>query len=444
MCYYHSWAFGALPPNPRDICGIDCGIMSRQIHKLTALSITKLKEPGLHGDGGGLYMRVSASGNKSWAFRFMLHGKAREMGLGALHTVSLLDARTKAAECRKLVSDGLDPIDAREVKFHALRAQASKNKPFKECAQEYVEAHKASWKNQKHVSQWENTLKEYAYPILGDVPIRKVDTEHILDVLQPIWKTKTETASRLRGRMEAILDWAAVKLYREGPNPARWKGHLKFQLPLPSKVKKVKHHPALPYDELPDFMKALQSDNGVAALALQFTILTVARTSETLLMDWTEVDLKKKTWIVPAAKIKAERDHRVPLSEAAIEVLIQMREITGGKGLVFPGRKKGRPLSNMAMLKVLERLKRDDITVHGFRSTFRDWAAEQTNFPPSVAEAALAHAVGDKTEAAYLRTDHFEKRRQVMIAWAELSEKTSVLQPRNVLSVKERKDARQA
>ena len=288
---------------------------------------------------------------------------------------------------------------------------------FDQCAEAYISAHEIAWKNEKHRQQWRNTLATYVSPVFGKVPVGDVDTDHVLRVIEPIWGKKTETARRLRGRIEVILDWAKVRGYRIGENPARWRGHLTHLLPSRTKVRPVKHHAALPHTEIPAFMKELRKTEGTAALALEFLILTAARTSEVIYASWSEVDLKKQMWIVPADRMKTHREHRVPLSAAATTVLGRARDLKGD--YLFPGRTPDTPLSNMALLMLLGRMNRGDITAHGFRSTFRDWAAEQTNFQNEVVEMALAHAIESKTEAAYRRSDLFEKRRGLMLAWAE-------------------------
>jgi len=391
--------------------------MARALNKLSAMKVGKLKRQGRHADGGGLYLQVGPTGGKSWLFRFTLAGKSREMGLGALDVITIPEAREKALEARRCLAAGKDPIDERDAEKARQKLAQSKGLTFAQCATAYIESHKAGWRNEKHAAQWTATIETYAGPVFGALPVAEVDLTLVSRVLDPIWRTKTETASRLRGRIESILDWAKVQGYREGENPARWKGNLDKVLPARSKVRKVVHHPALPYDDLAEFMKELRQREGLSALALEFTILTAARTSETLKIKWTELDLNAGLWIVPAARMKADRDHRVPLSARAVAILRELAEVRMGE-YVFPGQRRGQPLSNMALLKLLERMKRDDLTVHGFRSTFRDWAAECTDFPREVAEAALAHAVGDKVEAAYRRGDLFEKRRQLMEAWA--------------------------
>jgi integrase len=371
----------------------------------------------MYNDGGGLYLQVSASGAKSWIFRFMLDGRPREMGLGPVHVVPLAEARKRAAECRRMRLDGIDPIEARGAQRAQKRLEAATAMTFEQCARAYIEAHKAGWRNSKHAAQWPSTLATYAYPVFGGLPVQAVDVGLVMKVLEPIWVEKSETASRLRGRIESILDWATTRGHRQGENPARWRGHLENLLPKKSKVRRVKHHPALPYDEIADFVVELRAQEGVAARALEFLILAAARTGEVIGARWDEVDLEEKIWVVPGERMKAGREHRVPLSAAAVAVLEQMNEIREGES-VFPGGKKRMPLSNMAMLALLKRMNRRNLTGHGFRSSFRDWAAELTNFPHEVAEMALAHTVGDKVEAAYRRGDLFQKRRQLMEAWS--------------------------
>jgi integrase len=387
----------------------------RALHQLSARTVAAKTKPGYYADGGGLYLQVSPSGSKSWIFRFTKAGRAREMGLGSLRAVSLARAREKAQDARSLLADGTDPIQARRDVQTAATLAEMRSKPFRECAEAFIEAHRAGWKNAKHVAQWENTLETYCYPTLGDLPVASIDAGLVLKVLEPIWNEKPETASRLRGRIESILDWATVRGYREGLNPARWRGHLDQTLPKRSKVAKIVHHAALPYVEAPAFMKALRAIEGVAPRALEFIILTACRTGEAIAAEWSEIDLAHKVWTIPASRMKAKREHKVPLSDRAVEIL---RGLEKG-AFVFPGRSGEQPLSNMACLKVLERMERDDITTHGFRSTFRDWAAERTNFPGFVVEMALAHTIESKVEAAYRRGDLFGKRRQLMAAWSD-------------------------
>lgn len=392
--------------------------MTRGIHKLKALTVEKARDPGLYGDGGGLYLQITKAGVKSWLFRYMRNGKARGMGLGPLHTVSLADARVKAHECRKMLLDGIDPLDAKEQKRQAQLLEESKAKTFEQCAIAYIDAHKAGWKNAKHQEQWRNTLTTYVYPIIGNMPVAKIDVGMVKQILDPIWTTKTETASRIRGRMESIIDWATVHGYRTGDNPARWRGHLDKLLPAQSKVAKVQHHPALPYAEIAEFLAQLRTKEGVASLALEFLILTATRTGETINAKWDEIDLENGVWVIPAERMKSGRMHRVPLSDAAQAILRKIPHLANSE-YVFFGRQSGTPLSNMTLLQLLRRMGRDDLTTHGFRSTFRDWAAECTSHPREIAEAALAHTLKDKTEAAYQRGDMFEKRAKLMADWAE-------------------------
>ncbi|MDE2133830.1 MAG: tyrosine-type recombinase/integrase [Alphaproteobacteria bacterium] len=386
-------------------------------NRLTALFVSRAKAKGMYPDGDGLYLQVTASSARSWIYRYMLHGRAREMGLGSLREFSLAEARIRAAECRKLRADGIDPIDRRRAARSGQRLATAKAMTFEDAAKAYIEANSPGWRNEKQAVQWTSSLKMYAYPVFGSLPVQDIDTALVMKVLEPIWKTKTETASRVRGRIEAVLDWAKARDYRTGENPAVWRGHIENLLPARSRVKKVKHHPALPYDEIGDFVKLLRGCEGTAARAFGFLILTAARTSEVVGAQWDEVDLEKATWIIPADRIKAGREHRVPLSQAALSVLQSMEKNRQNK-FVFPGGQQNQSLSNMALLALLKRIGKTDITAHGFRSTFRDWAAERTNYPREVAEMALAHAIGDKVEAAYRRGDLFEKRRRLMHDWA--------------------------
>lgn len=399
--------------------------MARTTGRLTALQVTRVaKRPGMHHDGGGLYLKATESG-ASWVLRYMLDGRPRYMGLGPLALYGLSEARAKALEARRLRHEGVDPLEARRTARSKLRLEAAKAITFKECASQYIAAHRAGWRNDKHAGQWQATLETYAEPVIGGLPVQAIDTALVLKVLEPIWTKKPETASRLRGRIETVLDWAKVRGYREGENPARWRGHMDKLLPARSKVRRVEHHAALPYAGIGDFIAALQAQPGVGARALEFAILTAARTGEVIGATWREIDLAAKVWAVPAERMKAGKEHRVPLSPRALSILEEMlplRQVAEGQSIgdafVFPGRKAGEPLSNMAFLMLLRRMERDDVTAHGFRSTFRDWAAERTSYPSEVAEMALAHAVADKVEAAYRRSDLFEKRRRLMDAWA--------------------------
>jgi integrase len=391
--------------------------MARTIGRLKALSIARTAAPGRYHDGGGLYLQVTDAGGKSWLFRFMVNGRARAMGLGSADNFSLAEARAKAAECRRLLHDGIDPIEVRRDRQAQERLDGARAITFRQCAEAYVAAHRTGWRSKKHADQWESTLSTYANPVFGSLPVQQVDVGLVIKVLEPIWAKKTETASRVRGRIEAILDWATTRGHRRGDNPARWRGHLENLLPRRSKVQKVEHHPALPYEKIGEFMADLRTRQGVPARALEFLILTTTRTSETIGATWNEIDFDRGLWTIPAERIKAGREHRVPLGPAVLAIVRQMAKARTSD-FVFSGLKPGKPLSNMAMLALLRRMNRADLTAHGFRSTFRDWAAEQTNYPREVAEMALAHAIGDKVEAAYRRGDLFEKRRRLMDAWA--------------------------
>jgi integrase len=404
------------------------------IGKLSALKVAREKRPGIYGDGGGLYLQVTAQGSKSWIFRFWvaerdpktgavvrdpttnkIRGRGREMGLGSCITVSLAEARDRALECRKLREKDIDPIDAREAARRQASLERAKSLKFREAAATYMAAHRAAWKNDKHIGQWTATLQTYAYPLLGNVSVQAIDTTLIMKVIEPIWATKPETANRVRGRIESILNWATVRGYRQGENPARWRGHLDKLLPSRAKVRKPQHHSALPYAELPAFMAKLRVEEGIAARALEFTILTAARTSEAIAARRSEINAHEKLWTVPAERMKSDKEHRVPLSERALEIIDTA--VSNQEDFIFPGGRWRQPLSNMAMLALLKRMRRDDLTVHGFRSTFRDWAAERTNFPNEVVEMALAHSIDSKTEAAYRRGDLFEKRQHLMDEW---------------------------
>ena len=397
----------------------------RTIGRLTALKVEKAKLPGMYPDGGGLYLRVTPEGTKQWVLRYMLNRRARWMGLGPLALYGLQDARAKAQDARRLRHEGTDPIEARRVERAQRRLEEAKAITFKQCAEAYIKAHRAGWRNGKHTGQWSATLSTYAYPTIGDLPVQAVDTGLVLKVIEPIWTTKPETASRLRGRLESILDFAKVRGYRDGENPARWRGHLDKLLPARSKVRQVEHHAALPYAEMADFLARLREQEGIAPRALEFAILTSARTGEVIGARWKEIDLQEKTWTVPAARMKARREHRVPLSNRALTILREMqtaRESDSSEAYVFPGGRAGKPLSNMAFLMLLRRMGRAEITAHGFRATFKTWASERTSFQSEIIETALSHVVGDKTEQAYRRGDLFEKRRRLMDAWARFCE----------------------
>lgn len=388
--------------------------MARITNKLSALKVARLAKPGRYADGAGLYLQIGPGGSKSWLLRFMRDGKAREMGLGSVELVTLAEAREKVVHARRQLLEGVDPIEARRTARMRAAEAVVPAVTFRKAAEAYIAAHAAGWRNVKHGAQWEATLKAYAYPVLGDLSVAAIDTSLVMRCLEPIWGEKPETASRVRGRIEAVLNWASARGHRHGENPARWRGHLDKLLPARSKVARVTHHPALSYGEIPAFMAALRSHAGVAARALEFTILTAARTGEVIGAKVGEIDFSAKVWTIPGERMKAGREHRVPLSDRALQIA---KTVPTNGVFLFAGT-KNQALSNMAMLQLLKRMGHGDLTVHGFRSTFRDWAAEQTGFSNEVAEAALAHVVGDKTEAAYRRGDLFEKRRRLMSAWA--------------------------
>lgn len=395
--------------------------------KLNPKQVENLAEPGTYEDGDGLRLVVKATGRKSWVLRFQLNGKRREMGLGGFPDVGLKAARLAAAEQRKLLTTGVDPMLARDAERETLRANqqaaAAKAVTFKTVAADYIAAHRAGWKNAKHAQQWKNTLSTYSEPIIGHLPTSDITTAHILEILQPIWTEKTETANRLRNRIELVLDAAKARGLRDGENPARWRGHLDKLLPKRSKVRAIEHHTALPWPELPAFMAELAKHGELTYKAMRLTILTACRTSEALGATWTEIDLQTRTWTIPATRMKAGKEHRIPLSDAAIEVLNSLPRIAGSPHL-FPSTRQGKHLSNMAMLMGLRRMEREDLTMHGFRSTFRDWAAEHTNYPREVCEMALAHKIADGAEAAYWRGDIFEKRRALMADWGQYATAT--------------------
>lgn len=391
--------------------------MGRKAVELTPLAVGRLTTPGMHFVGGvaGLALQVLPTGGRTWILRATVGGRRRDMGLGGYPDVTLAGAREAARKARELIREGIDPIERSKAAKRALQAASARGKTFKDAAESYVASQSVAWRNAKHTAQWTSTLTSYAYPVLGSLSVGDVGHAHICKVLDPIWNTKTETASRLRGRIEQILDWATAQGYREGPNPARWRGHLDKVFPKPSKVAKPVHHRALPVQDMKTFMAQLIDADGIGAKALMFAILTAARSGEVRGAAWSEIDLQRGIWVVPATRMKAGREHRVPLSRPAIALLESLPQI-GGSDLVFQA-PRGGPLSDMTLSAVLRRMKTPAVP-HGFRSTFRVWAAEQTAYPSEMAEMALAHSVSNKTEAAYLRTDMFEKRRQLAEDWA--------------------------
>ena len=439
--------------------------MRRGANKLTAAAIRAANRPGLYSDGHCLCLQVAQSYaakyrdgsedkertfrkvtdanafrddlaakaivatvepflTKSWIFRYLSDGKDRKVGLGSIQIVTLAEARRQADKLRLERRDGLDPLAEKRARRAAQRTQAAKMMTFKDCADAYIKANESTWKNEKHVAQWHSTFNEtkrgsLKFPALtraiNDLPVAAIDTAAVLKVLEPIWYTTPETASRVRGRIERVLAWATVAEYRSGDNPARWTGNLKELLPATSKVAKVEHHDAVPYAEMPAYMAALREKKGGSARALEFTILTAARTAETTGARWSEIDLIAKVWTIPAERMKADREHRVPLSDRAVAVL---EELPREGEFVFLGARKDKPLSNMAMLELVRGMRGMGATVHGFRSTFRDWAGNETSFPRELAEHALAHVIGDKAEQAYRREAAVQRRRKMMAAWA--------------------------
>ncbi|HZQ01666.1 MAG TPA: integrase arm-type DNA-binding domain-containing protein [Reyranella sp.] len=400
--------------------------MARTIHRLKPITLTRKMTAGYHADGGGLYLQVTDAGAKSWIFRYSIAGKRREMGLGPYsakttkgadkRVVSLHAARERSAEARALVKSGKDPIAVREAQQAQERLERARGVTFDQAVELFLESHEEAWKNPKHRQQWRNTLKTYAGPKIGSLSIADIGTPEVTKVLEPIWRTKPETASRLRGRIERILDWARVRQLREGENPARWRGHLDKVFAARSKLRKVKHHAAVPIDDLPAVYAKLKVSRGIAAKALRFAILTAARAGETVHATWAEMNLDDGIWTVPASRMKAGKEHRVTLSREALAILKDLHKVRTGP-LVFVGNKR-KALSLTSLSKALRTAGGEKATVHGMRSTFKDWCSERTSFPSEVSEMALAHSIGDKVEAAYRRGELLEKRRAMMDQWA--------------------------
>lgn len=384
-----------------------------KLHLLTARFCATAAEPGHHADGGNLYLRVAASGAARWTFMWTRNGRQREAGLGSRDLVSLAQARELAGHMRESLSRGIDPLDARAAERRANAARVT----FGESADALLASKESGWRNEKHKAQWRMTLEHYAAS-LRRIAVADVSTQDILRALQPIWRTKPETASRLRGRIEAVIDSARVAGHIDdrAPNPARWGGHLEMLLPKPAKLSRG-HFAAMPYREIPAFLVRLRQAEGLSACALELTVLTAARSGEVLGATWAEVNFEAKVWTIPAGRMKAAREHRIPLSNAALQVLAGLAEVRISE-FVFPGQRREKPLSNMALDMALRRLKAGDVTVHGFRSAFRDWAGEETDYPRELAEAALSHVIGDKAEQAYRRGDALAKRRRLMEDWA--------------------------
>lgn len=398
--------------------------MGAKRKELGALAVSQIARRGINFVGGvaGLGLNVTQSGSRSWILRYQVGGVRKDMGLGGYPNVTLAQAKELARAARLKLHHGVDPIEANRAARRKMIAHVSAAITFKDAARKYIEFQETTWRNDKHAQQWRNTIDTYANPKIGRLPVRDVALSDVLTILEPIWRTKTETASRLRGRLEAVLDWATAKGYRTADNPARWKGLLDKILPAPGKIAKVDHHRALPYADLPSFMKQLCEQHGVGARSLEFAILTASRSGEVRGATWDEFDLVNAIWTIPAARMKAKKEHRVPLSMQALSIVTTQRDMAFCD-YVFPsshGSKAvgaGSPLSDMTLSAVLRRMKVEAVP-HGFRSTFRDWCAEQTDYPNEVAEMALAHAIGNKVEAAYRRGDLFDKRKQLMQDWA--------------------------
>lgn len=392
--------------------------MPRQVKELSDLEVRRLVTPGLHSVGGvtGLYLQVTPKGARMWTLRAMVGSKRRDIGLGGFPSVTLSAARAAARTARAAIRDGVDPAEQRQQARAALRARQAKRLTFEKAAEKYIEAQRHGWRSAKHADQWTGSLKTYAYPVMGDTDVSEVTRELILQAIGEIWRTKSETASRVRGRIERVLDWAKAAGHRTGDNPAAWKGNLDTALSK-GRIKRVEHHPAIPTARMHAFMQDLRQRQGVAALALEFLALTAARSGEVLGMPWSEIDMATGVWTVPAERMKAGKEHQVPLSIQALALLEKMPRIEGSD-LVFPGQKRGKPLSDMAMTGVMRRMEVEAVP-HGLRSSFRDWAGELTNFPRELAEEALAHAVGNAVERSYRRGTALEKRRRMMQAWAD-------------------------
>ena len=398
--------------------------MGRKATEKGPLQVARLKEPGLHFVGGvdGLALQVLPTGGRTWVLRMMVGDKRRSMGLGGYPDVTLAQAREAARQARAKVRLGVDPIEEARASQSQLKAAQASALTFEQCATAYIEAKEGEWKNDKHGQQWRNTLETYVYPVVGSLHVRDIELAHVSAILEPIWKTKTVTASRLRGRIESVLNWATTHGYRSGENPARWRGHLENLFAAPNKIKDEEHHPAIPVSMMGEFMDDLRTHDGMGAKALEFTALTASRSGEVRGALWSEIDLKAKLWTVPAPRMKGKVTHRKPLSDAAVELLVGLKRVAGSE-LVFTS-PRGGTLSDMTLSKLMQRMAYKDkdgriCVPHGLRSTFRDWASENTAYPSEVIESALAHGITDKTEAAYFRSELIEKRRRLMEEWAK-------------------------
>lgn len=413
--------------------------------RATPLSAAKAAKagPGRYYDGDGLILVVRDAEIAWWVYRYTRNGKTRDMGLGRArgqNSVPLADARKRAAAARAIYHAGGDPLAERDAQKAARHAeaitQAAHRHTFEQVADRYVAAHESSWRNPKHRQQWRNTLRDYVFPKIGPLPVCDIETGHVTEIIEPLWTSKPETASRIRGRIEAVLDYAKARGWRDGENPARWKGHLANLLPARAKVQRVEHHAALPWEKIGDVVARLHASHGMAARAVEFAILTAARSNEVRGARWAEIDLARAVWIVPADRMKAAKEHRIPLSQRAVEILNEMATLGTDPGaLVFPGQRSGSPLSDVALSKAAKAAAQENITVHGFRSTFRDWIAEATAYPRELGEKALAHTLSDKVEAAYQRRDMIEKRARLMADWATFCSTASAARSADVVAI---------
>jgi integrase len=391
--------------------------VARTLNRLSNFRVERAKRPGMYADGGGLYLRVAEGGSKQWIFRYVINGRLRDMGIGPEHTLTLAEARERATAARKLRLDGIDPIEHKRAQRAAQQAADAKAMTFKQCAEGYIRDNEAEWTNPKHRYEWSSTLSRYVYPVLGNLPVATIDTPLVLKVVKPLWERAPETASRVRGRIENVLGWATVHHYRTGDNPARWRGLLEHALPARNKVAKVKHLAALPYAQAALFMAKVRQDTRVAARCLEFIALTAARVGEAVTATWNEINFADRVWTVPAERMKADKEHRIPLPDAALAVLKAMQTIRQSD-YVFPGQRNAHAVGANSVLRVAKEASGLDITTHGLRSTFRDWAAECTSFDNNAVEMALAHTIPSAVEKAYRRGDLFDKRRKLMDAWA--------------------------
>ena len=385
--------------------------MARAVNRLSAAFVKSVIERGMYPDGLGLYLQVGPSGGKHWVYRYRRGTKTTDMGLGALHTVSLAEARRKALRCRQQRFDHLDPLAEKRARQQPVLADLS----FADCAKQYIDAKTVEWKGNASVRQWSQSFRDHALPTLGKLPVRLIDTGHVMQVLEPIWREKTTTASRLRQRIESVLDWATARGYRKGENPGRWRGHLENLLPRPSKIRSVEPHAALSPDEVPAFLATLQSRQATSAWALRFITITPLRASEATGLRWDEVNLDDRSLTIPAVRMKGNVAFRVPLSAETLAILEHMAEVRHSD-FVFPGQSGG-PMNKNTMGVMLAAVGYGHVTIHGLRASFSSWAHERTNFAPEIIEASLAHKVGNATERAYRRGDFFNKRRRLMEAW---------------------------